>query len=224
METDICRIYCAEVTPLSDPECFADALSQMPAYRKRKVLSLRHVESQRLSLGVGLLLVLALESRGVEARTAAFAEGAYGKPYLPAYPEIQFSLSHSGIWAMCAVCDEPVGCDVERAERGSERLARRFFHPAEQAALAAAGEETARDNLFTRLWTRKESYIKARGEGLSLPLDSFSALADGPDVHYAEAELMPGYRFSCCVLGKARAVQWHQIPLGTLLLSRRGKG
>jgi 4'-phosphopantetheinyl transferase len=67
-----------------------------------------------------------------------------------------------------------VGVDVERiqTERATPSLARRFFAPAEAAAVAAAAPAD-RAMTFFRCWTRKEAYVKARGEGLSLALDSF---------------------------------------------------
>ena len=220
----ICEIYCAETAPLSRPERFREALDRVPESRQRKVLSLRHAESRCLSLGAGLLLVLALETRGIDGRTVRIAEGPYGKPYLQDFPGLHFSLSHSGKWVMCALSDAPVGCDVEQIARGTEKLAGRFFHPAEQAALAAAGPENgeARRREFTRIWTRKESYVKATGTGISVPLEKFSALNDSPEVHYLDVPgTDPDYCFSCCALGGENGFpEWR--PAGKVCLCGAG--
>jgi 4'-phosphopantetheinyl transferase len=106
----------------------------------------------------------------------AFRVGPHGKPALTEDPpNLHFNLSHSGDLALIALSGEaPVGVDVEHTRRDPdlEALARRFFSPAEQQALAALppGE---RVKGFYQCWTRKEAVIKATGEGLSRPLDSF---------------------------------------------------
>jgi 4'-phosphopantetheinyl transferase len=111
---------------------------------------------------------------GLESGALIFTPGAHGKPALPG-TGLEFNLSHSGGCAVLAVTrGRRVGVDVERiqAERATSSLARRFFAPAEAAAVATAAPAD-RARTFFRCWTRKEAYVKARGEGLSLPLDSF---------------------------------------------------
>jgi 4'-phosphopantetheinyl transferase len=105
----------------------------------------------------------------------AFAYSPYGKPSLSAEPWLSFNISHSGDWAICAFAQgRRVGVDIEliRRELGEETIAERFFSPREVADLRSlpADEQPA---AFFRCWTRKEAFVKARGEGLSLPLDRF---------------------------------------------------
>jgi 4'-phosphopantetheinyl transferase len=68
-----------------------------------------------------------------------------------------------------------LGVDVENilAREISMGIAERFFAPSEAAALARVPREQQQDRFF-EYWTFKESYIKARGMGLSIPLDQFS--------------------------------------------------
>lgn len=96
-----------------------------------------------------------------------------GKPFLAKYPKIQINISHSGPYAACAIGEKPVGVDVERwrNRRAQERVVGKF-HPLEQEAYRAAGEDE-REELFHRLWVLKESFMKAEGSGLRIPLDSF---------------------------------------------------
>jgi len=111
----------------------------------------------------------------------AFAYNRHGKPYLRD-SEVQFNVSHSGGWALQAVArDCEVGIDIERIDSrfARDQIPERFFSPREVAQLRAlpADRQTA---AFFRCWTRKEAYIKARGLGLALALDSFD-VSLGPD-------------------------------------------
>ena len=215
--TTVCEIYRAETLPLSDPGLFGACLDRLPEIRRRKALTPRHEESRRLSLGAGLLLVLALEERGIDGRSAGIAEGPYGKPYLPEHPEIHFSLSHSGTRVLCAVAGVPVGCDVERVGRGSEKLAVRFFHPEEREALNAEKDPEAWQRLFARIWTRKESRVKADGTGISAPFSGFSALGDGGGYFYEDffedSPSGPVYSYSCCLPERPGSVLWRRVDL-----------
>ena len=216
---EICKITYMDVSPLADPALFADAMSRVPESRKQKIASFRHAESQRLSLGVGLLLVLALVEEGIDGRQARIAEGPWGKPFLPDHPNLHFSLSHSGKWAMCALGNRPLGCDVEATGRGNEKLTKRFFHPEEQQALAMLAPDTRPEwqREFARIWTRKESWLKADGRGLSLGMESFSVLADQPGIHYSEMSGTDGYAFACCILSEAcPQIEWREIDAGNI--------
>lgn len=110
---------------------------------------------------------------------------------------LRFNLSHSAGMALIAVtCGREVGVDVERRRPGidTESLARRFFSETEaQAVLSSRPNQRA--DVFFKIWTRKEAYIKARGAGLSLPLDSFSVdprLPVDQVEEFAIIELHPG--------------------------------
>ena len=200
----VCEITAMEVDRLSEEHLFRFWMEKMPESRRVKTNSLRSAESQRLSLGVGILLFRALQRRGIDGTRAEIREGEYGKPFLTETPEIHFSLSHAGNWALCAVSGQPLGCDVERTGRADRRIPGRFFHPEEQAALAALKKPEEWEQLFGRIWTRKESYLKAVGRGLSLPMGSFSVLGPPEGVWYDQTDLAEGYAFSCCVLGEER--------------------
>lgn len=109
-----------------------------------------------------------------------FTSGLFGKPRIAAPSEgvsLQFNLSHSSGIVACAVTRAgEVGVDVETvATREFLDLARRFFAPAEVRQLEGLSE-FQRPQAFYRIWTLKEAYIKARGEGLSLDLSRFAFL------------------------------------------------
>ncbi|WP_102225042.1 4'-phosphopantetheinyl transferase family protein [Acidimangrovimonas sediminis] len=114
---------------------------------------------------------------GSDPAALTFHYGPQGKPSLPGGPA--FNLSHAGGWAALAVCDAdlPLGLDIEAHRAVEPEVAERFFAPAEAAALRGL-RGPARETAFFRLWTRKEALVKAVGQGLSLPLDSFAVTVD----------------------------------------------
>ena len=168
------KLYLASVAGLADE---ARLIRALPAARREKLAALRAPEARRLSLGAGLLLNCALAAEGLAPADYAVTE--HGKPFFPALPDFHFNLSHSGGRVLCAVSPSPVGCDIETARRLDLKVARRFFHPDESAWLFSLPEDE-RPTAFLRLWTCKESFIKAVGLGLSLPLCDFAvSLEDG---------------------------------------------
>jgi 4'-phosphopantetheinyl transferase len=101
----------------------------------------------------------------------------YGKPDLPdgLRSDLRFNLSHSRELVLLAVTrGSAIGVDVEFIEPKviNERVAEQFFSPYEVATLKALPAELQVLGFFN-CWTRKEAFIKAKGEGLSMPLDQF---------------------------------------------------
>ena len=118
-----------------------------------------------------------------------FQQNAFGKPELigaGALADLRFNMSHTHGLAVCAItrCGE-IGADVEYHTENQALLeiADHYFSPREVDDLLSLPESQRRAAFF-RYWTLKESYIKARGEGLSLPLDSFSFLLRGEAIGF----------------------------------------
>ena len=113
---------------------------------------------------------------GTPPAELCFAYSAHGKPNLAAPSgELEFNVSHSAGIALFAFCQRrKIGVDVERIRRdlNVQDIAKRFFSPEERQELFRM-PATARYKAFFSCWTRKEAFVKALGEGLSCPLDSF---------------------------------------------------
>lgn len=134
----------------------------------------------------------------------ALASGTHGKPYFPDAPQLQFSISHSGAYWLCAFSAAPVGLDVQQhRDCQKQALARRFFSPAEQAFL----ERTSHAPFFD-LWCAKESYLKFTGEGLSGLEAVCTVSPEGgfPSVPGVNLQLLPlfaGYSACLCTASPA---------------------
>jgi 4'-phosphopantetheinyl transferase len=141
-------------------------------------------DRQRFMLSHGLLRLVLARYVGEAAAQLQFETGAHGKPAVrrrsSSSQPIEFSLSHSGQYALVAVANgRAVGVDIEvcRPDVDALQLARRFFAPGESHRIAQAhGEEQPR--MFYHYWTGKEAYLKGRGVGLSFGLERFELLFD----------------------------------------------
>lgn len=115
-----------------------------------------------------------------------FEYGEQGKPYLGDFEVPHFNISHSGKVLVMGFCREhPLGVDVEKIKTDFDlsELAKQHFSEREITALQNL-KVNEQDRAFYRCWTRKESFIKALGTGLSFPLDAFSVSLD--DDRHAE--------------------------------------
>ena len=164
----------------------------MPAWRREKAERLRFEKDKKASAGVWLLLMYAIKKEGLSCGEVAFSER--GKPYFTDESLPRFCLSHSGDYALCAIADEEVGCDVQEKVSPSLRLIDRvctekekpFFLASPMGKLssecetdevifptssAACGRHLSRsgrqEDIFTSLWAKKESLAKLSGEGMA---------------------------------------------------------
>ena len=124
-----------------------------------------------------LLRTLLAAYLGINSDKLRFAYAEKGKPYLEETRRsgINFNLAHSHGRALYAFSNgREVGVDLEfvREDLEDEKIAERFFSPREIDMLRAVPPEL-RKQAFFNCWTRKEAYVKAGGEGLSMPLDEF---------------------------------------------------
>lgn len=120
----------------------------------------------------------------------------HGKPFFADLPALHFSLSHCQSEWVCLIASAPVGIDIEQI-RGcrQEAIARRFFHPLEQAWLSQHPQA------FFQIWTAKESVVKWSGTGIGEDFARFSVvdetgrLSETPDyrlIPFATKKGTPG--------------------------------
>jgi 4'-phosphopantetheinyl transferase len=156
------------------------------------------VDDAKLQHIVARALVRTTLSRYFDVPASAwrFTANRYGRPYIDepeAYRHVRFNLSHTTGLVACAIIGSgDVGVDVENIRRnvGFEDLAQAVFSPFEASYFMRSAPERQRDVFFS-YWTLKEAYIKARGRGLSLPLDGFWLHLDESPLRIEFADTCP---------------------------------
>jgi 4'-phosphopantetheinyl transferase len=138
-------------------------------------------ERDRARYIVGRAQLRRLLARYLDLQPTAvrFQYGAFDKPSLVG-SGVRFNLAHSGsvvLFAITRLGEIGIDVEIEDAELADERLAERFFSPAEVAVLRSL-PYSERPRAFLRCWTRKEAFVKARGDGLQLALDTFDVSLD----------------------------------------------
>lgn len=189
------------------PAALARRAASWLAAGERGRLERIRIEEARAQFAIAHVLLRGLLSRyaGVGPADWVFVAGPHGRPEIAAPSEwagrLRFNLSHTRGLVACGLArDRDLGVDVERPGRAAHVLgvARRFFAPAEAGAVLAVHEEAERRRRFFEIWTLKEAYIKARGLGLSLSLQSFAFQVDaaGPRLSSAPEDDDPaGWQF-----------------------------
>ena len=173
MEDKGLKIYTMDTEELADTAFYQKCYSSLSDRRQEKADSYHFSADMKLSVGAGLLLDRGLNEYGLRESEVRIGLGENGKPYLLDYPEIHYNLAHSGNMVLAVFADTEVGCDIEQIKTADLKVAKRFFCADEYAYIASL-EEEEQAGAFCRIWTLKESFLKATGMGMKLPLDSFA--------------------------------------------------
>lgn len=171
------HIFYANVEFLEDSQTFDTFLPFVSSERQKSALNYKHRKDKARSLGAGLLLNYAISKYFPQVPQPVQLEFLpQKKPVIKDYSSICANLSHAGIYAACAVGSSDIGIDIERVRKVSDALMNKCCTQ-EELAFLARFEETEQKKQFCRIWTRKESYIKATGEGLLIDLSLVNVIA-----------------------------------------------
>lgn len=210
------RTYIVNIRQLETERFFREAFSSVSLYRKQKISALKNGKDKCRSLGASLALNAALQLYGLRESAMEYVLGDQGKPMFRDYPEIHFSLSHSGDYAICSMGEQEIGNDIERVRPGKLRVAEHFFAEEEKAWLYQAKRPEEQESRMFRIWTIKESFLKVTGLGMSLPLRDFTVFMEedgrirlhhtlNDNTYYIKEYALPGffqemtgYKISAC--------------------------
>lgn len=234
MQSGHAHVWYASPEALSDPLIATHAGSLLSENERLRAARFLFERDHLTYVAAHALCRIALSAHQDVAPSAwRFVAGDHGRPEIvaPSSP-LRFNLSHTRGLVACAVVEtRDIGVDVESLDRGAPlEIAERYLAPAELRALREL-PTLEQPRRFFQYWTLKESYIKARGLGLSIPLDRVTMILTNedtatvqldPDVgndseawQLAHREASPSHALAVC-LHKARReerypVIWHAL-------------
>jgi 4'-phosphopantetheinyl transferase len=190
-------------------------------------------DRERFVAGRAQLRILLARYLRMEPAAVDFVFGPHGKPELakrPAETDLRFNLAHSEGLAIAAVSGVECGIDIERVRPLSDfdELVARFFSPRESSSFQAAAPED-KASAFFNLWTRKEAWLKAIGEGIGYALDKVEVSflpgepprllalpnAAGPAARWSLTALEPAAGFVAAVAARRPATVLSTFQLET---------
>ena len=203
------KVYIASTKDLEDNQVFQSLYYTVSKERQEKIDRLRFPKDKRLSLAAEVLLRKALKLNGIDDFTLEVDEN--GKPYLKGISGLKFNLSHSEERVMCVISEKEVGCDVEWMKKPNYKMTEYFLTKEEITMLKRLNLEEEKQEMFYRLWTLKESFVKAIGLGMKIPLKDFWFSFEGDTIsvhqninqktyYLKEYDLKDGYRYAVCSL------------------------
>ena len=180
-------VYIADISVLPDPLENTRVMNGLPIERQKKIRGTKQKQKRLQSLGAGLLLNLVLHRYDISVDALRTNEN--GKPIVEG---ICFNLSHSGDYVICAVSEKPVGCDIEKIKEAPKQVEKRAFSVEENAYLKSfSGDAYNRE--FFHLWTKKESFLKMKGIGIRVPLQTLEMTK----CYFKQYEIS-GYQVTVC--------------------------
>ncbi|MGN0462518.1 MAG: 4'-phosphopantetheinyl transferase family protein [Ruminococcus sp.] len=201
------KTYLIDTAFLDDNSAFQRFYSKTSPYRQKKTDSFRFRKDKNLCLGAGVLLDYALKEFSLSEKEMTYSVGEFGKPHFVNHSHIHFNLSHSHKCVIASVSDKAVGCDIELVTEQNLDIAERFFHKNEYMYLKSLNSPKEQTSAFFRLWTLKESYVKALGTGMTKPFDEFAVefgekitLTDSQceNPHFFREYPFGEYMIACC--------------------------
>jgi len=187
----------------------------------------KYDDALRTLLGDILVRYMLTKWLNIKNHQIIFAGNIYGKPYIKNYNNIEYNISHSGKWVVGAIDSYPVGIDIEQIKTIDIKIAERFFSNEEVINLTSKCS-SEREQFFYNLWTLKESYIKAVGKGLSIPLNSFTmiiekgnisvrSLTECENYYFKQYNIDPEYKMAVCSQNNNLPKTIHNITIDELL-------
>lgn len=204
-------IFYDSIRKLDEGAIYDRCYNSLSAYRREKADKVKFPEDKKRSVAAGILLNQGLSAYGLRECDMVYGTNQNGKPFFREYPQIRFSLSHSGEYVMAAFSDVEIGCDIQQMKKTDLKIAQRFFTPEEYAYVTGREGSAAQEEVFYRIWVLKESFLKAVGTGMALSMTDFSIQiqedrvigvrqnVNQKEYTFEEYNLIKGYKAACCI-------------------------
>lgn len=161
-------------------EHLQQVLAFLPSWRRERVLAYKQESRQMESALAYIELSRALALRGLQNIKPRFEYNEHGKPFLPLYPNLHFSISHCSQAVGCILSEMPCGLDIERVRRASPSLISKTMNQGEVKQIYSSSHP---DVEFIRLWTRKEAVFKLLGTGITDDMQDILLRAEALHIH-----------------------------------------
>lgn len=172
------KIYAVKILNINEKKVNDICLSINSEKRCKVEKYINKKDKIKTLVGEVLIRTIIAKKVRIKNKNITFGKNKYGKPYLKEYPKFKFNISHSGEFVVCAVDDKYIGIDIQKVEHIEyKEIAKIFFTLSEYNCILKRNLDNQL-NKFYDIWTLKESYIKCYGQGLSMPLNSFSVDID----------------------------------------------
>ncbi|GIO33335.1 MULTISPECIES: 4'-phosphopantetheinyl transferase family protein [Paenibacillus] len=220
----IATIYTVNLKDWQDGAHIRRLLAYLPDEVRTRAATYRSErDADRRIVSDALKRVAACMENGLRLNEIELFRDGFGKPSLKGFPDYFFNVSHSMDWVVCAVSAKGmIGVDVERVGGAEAEAAELCFTPRELAEWKMQPPER-RDAFFFELWTLKESYAKAVGQGLSIGLSSLETIRHQETAHIMRqgrvdsglrlrlVPLDPDYKCAVCMPADERTVQCRRL-------------
>lgn len=152
---------------------YSSLIAKIRKEKRAKAERFKFREDALRSISGELLFRYVMEKYyNIEYENEIITDNEYGKPYLK-NKKLFFNISHSGNWAVIACHNDDAGIDIEKIENPPYEIMPANFTPDEIGQIENKNSQV-KTVQFYKMWALKESYIKMKGKGLSIPLESFS--------------------------------------------------
>jgi 4'-phosphopantetheinyl transferase len=203
------ELYAFNITSSTAKERYEEYLESVGEQIKKEILKYKfEADRMRTLYGKIMLQELLVKKFHLRKEELNIERTSYGKPYIANLNNIHFNISHSGDWVLCGVGEKELGVDIEHFGKYHKDIVERYF-TAQEIYYLESLTEIEKQRYFYFLWSLKESFLKCKGKGLSMPLNSISFHLYLKDViAQSTTNLIEGYRFRCFydVLGYSVAV------------------
>lgn len=138
------------------------------------------------ALGEFIVLSYCFQNLNISHDKLKIKKNKFNKPYFIDIDNVYFNISHSGDWVVAIIDKKPVGIDIEKIEEIDYKLIANNFTDYEYFKLLNSNDPL---KMFYEVWTYKESYVKALGRGMMIPLNSFTLGKNGSIIEDENSDL-----------------------------------